>query len=73
MSQHVRPLNDERPHLLRTDCWCGPTVEWSDPLNGKPYAAGPLVIHHAADCREVSESVTGEAVTARQTWECVSA
>lgn len=55
MSWHVYPVNDEREHDTRgTMCWCEPTVLWTDPETGEAYIEA-LVIHNAADCREVVE------------------
>ena len=52
---HVFPIGDEREHETEsTMCWCGPHVEWNDPETGETYAEA-LVIHHAADHREVVE------------------
>lgn len=71
MSLHVMPLNDERRHACSGKCWCLPRVEYLDPENGLPYPRGPMVVHNSADCREVSERVTGEGVSAEQKWETV--
>lgn len=55
MSRHVYPLRDERPHdTSGTVCWCNPRVEFNDPETGEAYFE-PLVIHNAADCRELIE------------------
>lgn len=55
MSFHVYPTSDERPHDTESlECWCDPAVEYLDP-DGIPYPEGPLIIHHAADCRELIE------------------
>ncbi|MDD5705980.1 MAG: hypothetical protein PHR35_08650 [Kiritimatiellae bacterium] len=52
---HVFPIGDERKHETEgTMCWCGPHVEWNDPVTGEAYAEA-VVIHHAADCRECVE------------------
>lgn len=52
---HVYPNQDEREHELEgTTCWCGPRVEWSDPKTGEALAEA-VVIHNAADCREIVE------------------
>lgn len=51
---HVLPINDEREHEETTTCWCEPLVEWSNPKTGEAYSEG-LVIHNAADCREIIE------------------
>lgn len=37
------------------ECWCRPRIEWQDPETGEIYPGGPLVIHNAADCRELIE------------------
>lgn len=71
MSVHVMPINDERSHSCSADCWCSPRVEYLDPATNLPYPRGPMVVHNAADCREVSERVTGEPVSAEQKWETV--
>jgi len=69
---HVLPLNDEQSHLLSDSCWCGPTVNWVDPETGRVWACGTaMVVHNAADCREVSEQVTQEAVDPTRKWELV--
>lgn len=68
------PLNDEREHELNAQCWCEPDVLWLDPDTGLPWTnphASPFIVHHAADCREVSEAVTGESVSDDQRWETV--
>lgn len=69
MPWHVVPVNDEAPHDMSAECKCGPRLEWADPDTGEPYALGPLVVHEAFDCRQVSEEVTGEAVSEEQGWE----
>lgn len=52
---HLYPANDEREHELEgTMCWCEPEVQWEDPETGKAFASA-LVIHNAADCRELIE------------------
>jgi len=52
---HVSPINDLREHETDgTMCWCGPYVEWTDPETGEAYAEA-LVLHHAADHREIME------------------
>jgi hypothetical protein len=52
---HVFPIGDEREHVTEgTMCWCGPRVEWKDPTTGEAHAEA-LVIHHAADHREIVE------------------
>lgn len=72
MSVHTIPLNDEREHAPETDCWCEPRVEWVDPETGLPWAeGGALVIHNAADCREVAEAVTGESVEPDKEWRII--
>ncbi len=69
MNVHVIPKNDERPHLARIGCECCPIVEEIDPVDGVPYPdGGKRVIHHAYDCREVSERVTGEMVEVGKGW-----
>uniref|UniRef100_A0A6M3KT53 Uncharacterized protein n=1 Tax=viral metagenome TaxID=1070528 RepID=A0A6M3KT53_9ZZZZ len=55
MSIHVYPVKDEREHELDgLHCWCGPKVLFSDPDTGQTYSEA-LVVHAAADCREVIE------------------
>jgi len=73
MSVHVIPINDERKHFAGPSyiCWCRPRIEWLDPKTNLPYPRGPMVVHNSADCREVSEQVTGEPVSAEQKWETV--
>lgn len=53
---HIIPLNDEIEHEESTACPCSPRVDWVDPETGDPWpnAAG-MVVHNAADCREVVE------------------
>ena len=66
---HIIPLNDLREHEEEgTMCPCGPTVEWSDPVTGKPYAEA-VVIHNAWDNRELVEQA--EAIIAGRgvNWE----
>lgn len=64
---HVYPRNDEREHVLSAECWCQPDVEYVHPETGEVYEY-PMHTHHSADCREVSEAVTGESVTTEQGW-----
>lgn len=64
-------MNDERPHDTERECWCAPEVEWADPDTGIPYPHGCVVGHHSADCREVSEQVTGESVAPGLGWKIV--
>jgi hypothetical protein len=52
---HIYPLNDEREHVLEGHgCWCEPRLLWNDPETEEPLTEG-LVIHNAADCREIIE------------------
>lgn len=52
---HCYPLNDVREHdTEHTTCWCGPRVEFRDPVTGEWYAEG-LVLHRAGDHREIVE------------------
>ena len=44
---HVIPVNDTKEHVLSASCWCDLKVE----IHG----ADLLVIHNAADFREVYE------------------
>ncbi len=60
----VVPLHDSRRHRRSTECWCQPTVEWTDESTALPYANGPLVIHNSADGRELRER-RGEATGKR--------
>lgn len=46
---HILPINDLREHEERSDCWCKPTEDETEP---------DLWIHHAMDQRELYE--TGE-------------
>jgi hypothetical protein len=72
MTVHVVPRNDERQHAHSLECWCKPRVDWVDPDNGQPWPrGGPRVLHHAADCRETCEELTGEALSPDHTWELV--
>jgi len=69
---HCIPLNDERSHETTDTCWCNPRVEWIDPDTNLPWSnGGPMVIHNAEDCREVSEEVTGESVDSTKKWEVI--
>lgn len=66
----VVPLNDEREHVQDSWCWCDPRVNYRDEA-GLEYPRGPIVVHEAADCRQVSERVTGETVSPSQRWAIV--
>lgn len=59
---NVLPENDEREHIADVYCWCEPTISDSDA------SKGPLIIHNAADCREVIEQATGEQWEAGKGW-----
>lgn len=65
---NVIPENDEREHIMDTWCWCEPEVELFDPKTGKEYPNGPVINHHAADCREVVEGLTGERMDPDKFW-----
>lgn len=73
MAVHVLPLNDDREHTTEGQCWCQPEMRWQDAETGEIYANGPMVIHNAADCREVSELVTGERMADGKTWKTIEA
>jgi len=45
---HVVPVNDTREHRDRRDCWCWPSV------TREPGCAA-VVVHHAADGRDLVE------------------
>ena len=47
---HVYPVGDSQEHVIDEECscWCNPCIEDGD--------FGEIVIHHAADKRELSES-----------------
>jgi hypothetical protein len=45
---HVTPIDDLREHEETRACWCGPRVE-QEP------EASAVVVHHAADGRELVE------------------
>lgn len=45
---HVVPVDDTRLHDERRDCWCGPRIT-------RESGAAALVVHHAADGRELVE------------------
>lgn len=64
---NVIPNNDEREHIRSADCWCNPEVEWANPETGMPYAAGPLIGHNSADCREYGE-IDGMAIEPGKNW-----
>lgn len=68
MSAHIIPLNDEKKHEHSAECSCEPAVSWIDPDTNLPYPRGPLIVHNAFDCREISERVTGEIVDADSKW-----
>lgn len=52
---HIHPLDDEREHVLEgSRCWCEPMIFWNDQDTGEILPDG-LVVHNAADCREVVE------------------
>lgn len=62
---HVIPLHDDREHeVYGSDCWCQPGVEYLDD-DGDTIDGGPLVIHNAADLREVYEGLVGESYRGR--------
>lgn len=45
---HVYPINDEREHeTTGTMCWCEPTLDIE--------SGGMIILHNAADCRELIE------------------
>jgi hypothetical protein len=46
---HVLPIDDLRDHEESRDCWCAPTVSQEPD-------ADPVVVHHAADGRELVEA-----------------
>jgi hypothetical protein len=51
---HTYPINDLFEHELEgTGCWCEPHVDWDQP-------AEALVIHHAADGRDLWEQQEAE-------------
>lgn len=53
---HVHPLDDVVEHdITSQECVCGPIVEWVNPLTGVSYPAGPVVVHHSLDGRELDE------------------
>lgn len=55
--QHIYPVSDLFEHECEGgQCWCEPEVQWLDPETGLPWESGDvLVIHHAADGRELTE------------------
>lgn len=55
--------------MLETTCWCEPELRWQDAEGTTPYANGPLVIHHAADCRELAE-IDGTTSAPDKPWLC---
>lgn len=52
MSVHVFPVNDLWEHETEGECWCDTDTWWVDPETGQAYPE-PLVIHNAADGREL--------------------
>lgn len=71
MSVHVLPLADDREHAQALDCWCEPHVEWIDTETGLPRKeGGPMVIHNAADFRELAEG-DGESLERGKEWQVV--
>jgi hypothetical protein len=55
---HVLPIGDLRPHEETRTCWCRPWV-WHDPDTIDVDVAGVgglLIIHHAADGRDLIET-----------------
>jgi hypothetical protein len=53
---HVLPVNDLVEHDSDGgDCVCGPDYEYIDPATSESYSAGPIVVHHSLDGRELSE------------------
>lgn len=46
---HVMPLDDYRPHVPDTSCWCGPVLD--EPVGMDE--GTPVMVHHALDCREL--------------------
>lgn len=56
MSVHVYPVSDLWEHDIKSgECWCDPETQWIDPETGEPLPE-PLIIHNAADGRELTES-----------------
>lgn len=68
MSYHLLPLNDERVHRRLTTCWCEPRVEWHNRETGALFPEA-LVIHNAADCREVVEWATRAGYGGWELWD----
>lgn len=75
MPLHVIPIKDDRRHERTFTCWCNPDVQWLDPDTGQPWpnASAPLVVHAAADCRELVENLTGEQLEPGKSWLMVEA
>lgn len=44
---HITPVNDLYKHVLHSSCWCSPTIT----------EGGRIIVHNAADGREVNEAV----------------
>lgn len=61
------PENDDREHEHSQSCWCNPSVRWKDD-DGKIYPNGPIVIHEAADQRQVVERLIGEGIAPDKKW-----
>ena len=57
---NVIPLNDEREHERALTCWCKPSID--EAMSLKRGGREVILIHHAADCRETCEQVTGESL-----------
>lgn len=47
---HVIPINDLRIHHQSKECWCHPVID-----------EGGIVVHNAADGRELLEETQGDA------------
>lgn len=65
---NVVPVNDEADHIEDTYCWCEPRVDYRDPDSGEEYTNGPMIIHNAADCREVVEELLGDSLSPDKKW-----
>ncbi len=60
---HVHPDNDDKDHKLNRRCWCKPT---EDPPQSE--GAAPVIVHHAADGRELVENELQELLANDKTW-----
>lgn len=68
---HLIPINDERPHIEDTYCWCDPTIIYGDDNIDFNDTKGPIVRHNAADCREIVEEAIGGLSEPGKYWKVI--